>query len=64
MASESAIQVEYRGRVAVLTIDNEKKLGALSQAQYYELATRMGEIAKHEEVFVTVILGKGRFFSA
>lgn len=64
MASESVISVDYRGRVAVITIDNEKKLGALSQPQYYELATKMNEVATHDEVFVTVIIGKGRFFSA
>jgi peroxisomal 3,2-trans-enoyl-CoA isomerase len=64
MASESVISVEYRGRVAVITINNEKKLGALAQPQYYELATKLNEIAGHDEVFVTVLTGKGRFFSA
>jgi len=64
MASESVISVEYRGRVAVLTINNEKKLNALSQPQYYELATKLNEVATHDEVFITVLTGKGRFFSA
>ncbi|OAQ68093.1 3,2-trans-enoyl-CoA isomerase [Pochonia chlamydosporia 170] len=64
MASESVISVEYRGRVAVLTINNEKKLNALSQPQYYELATKLNEVAAHDEVFITVLTGKGRFFSA
>ncbi|KHO00749.1 3,2-trans-enoyl-CoA isomerase [Metarhizium album ARSEF 1941] len=64
MATKSVISVEYRGRVAVITIDNEKKLGALSQPQYYELATKMNEVAAHDEVYVTVLTGTGRFFSA
>lgn len=64
MATESVISVEYRGRVAVITIDNASKLGALSQPQYYELATKMNEVAGHDEVFVTVLTGTGRFFSA
>jgi peroxisomal 3,2-trans-enoyl-CoA isomerase len=62
--SESVINLEYRGRVAVLTIDNQRKLNALSQMQYYDLSQKLREIATHDEVFITVILAKGRFFSA
>lgn len=62
--SPSVISVEYRGRVAVITIANEKKLNALNQTQYYELSQAMREVATHDEVYVTVLLGKGRFFSA
>lgn len=62
--SSSVISIEYRGRVAVITIANEKKLGAMTQAQYFELSQALREVAKHDEVFVTVLLGKGRFFSA
>ncbi|KAK1247967.1 hypothetical protein MKX07_000855 [Trichoderma sp. CBMAI-0711] len=62
--SSSVISIDYRGRVAVITIANEKKLNALTQEQYYELSQALREVAKHDEVFVTVILGKGRYFSA
>lgn len=62
--SASVISIEYLGRVAVITIANEKKLNALSQAQYYELSQALREVAKHDEVYITVLLGKGRFFSA
>lgn len=62
--SSPVISVEYKGRVAVLTIDNPKKLGALNRDQYYELAKKMDEIATHDEVFVTVLIGTGRYFSA
>ena len=61
---DSVIELEYRGRVALLTISNEKKLNALSQPQYYDLAQKLREIATHDEVYITVILAKGRFFSA
>lgn len=64
MAEESTLQLEYRGRVAVLTICNEQKLNAFNSAQYYDLAQKMREIATHDEVFITVILAKGRYFSA
>lgn len=33
MAEDKVISVEYHDRVAVITIDNAKKLNALSQAQ-------------------------------
>ena len=61
---ESIISVDYRGRVAVITIDNDKKLNAMGLMQYYDLARKMKEVATHDEVFVTVILAKGRYFSA
>lgn len=63
MAS-SIISVDYRGRIAVVSINNAKKLNVLSQQQYFELASRMREIATHDEVFITVITAKGRYFSA
>lgn len=62
--ADSVTTVEYNGRVAVLTIRNEAKLNALTQQQYYDIAQKLREIATHDEVFVTVFLAKGRFFSA
>lgn len=62
--SPSVIRTSYRGRVAVVTIDNEAKLGALTQGQYFELAQALREIATREDVVVTVLTGTGRYFSA
>lgn len=59
-----AVSVEYRGKIAVITIDDQGKLNALSQDGYFALASYMREIAEHEEVFITVLTGKGRYFSA
>ena len=64
MSDPSVIEVEYRGRVAVITINNEKKLNALTQMQYYELATKLREVATHDEVYITLLTAKGRYFSA
>lgn len=58
------VTLEYQGKIALITINNEKKLGALTQDGYYELAKHMREVATHDEVFVTVLTGKGRYFSA
>ncbi|KAM0197080.1 hypothetical protein ACHAPA_002530 [Fusarium lateritium] len=64
MTEEATLHLDYRGRVAILTIDNESKLNAFNAAQYYDLAQKLREIATHDEVFTTVILAKGRYFSA
>lgn len=64
MSTSGVIQVEYKGRLAIITINNEKKLNALSMAQYHELAVAMNEIAKRDDVYITLITGKGRYFSA
>ncbi|KAM0284967.1 hypothetical protein ACHAQH_001656 [Verticillium albo-atrum] len=60
----NVISLEYRGRVALLTIDNDAKLNALNQENYYDLSQKLREIATHNEVFITVLIGKGRYFSA
>lgn len=62
--TDSVTTLEYKGRVAILTIDNEEKLNALSQHQYYDIAQKLREVATHDEVYITVLLAKGRFFSA
>lgn len=62
--AESVISVEYKGRIATITISNEKKLNALNQQQYYEISKALRDIATHDEVYITVLLAKGRFFSA
>ncbi|KUJ20064.1 ClpP/crotonase [Mollisia scopiformis] len=59
-----AVTLEFKGRIAVITIDDQKKLNALSQDGYYQLAAYMKEVAQHDEVFITVLTGKGRYFSA
>lgn len=64
MASSSVINLEYRGRLAIITIDNAKKLNALDQSSYYDLAQKLREVATHDEVYITLIIGKGRYFSA
>lgn len=55
------VTLEFKGRVAVITIDNEKKLNALDQPGYFQLACHMREVATHDEVFITVLTGKGTY---
>jgi len=58
------VTLEFKGRIAIITIDNEKKLNALDQEGYFQLASHMRTVATHDEVFITVLTGKGRYFSA
>jgi peroxisomal 3,2-trans-enoyl-CoA isomerase len=64
MADPSVIDLAYNGRVAIITINNAAKLNALNLMQYYDLATKLREVATHDEVFITLLTGKGRFFSS
>jgi len=57
-----AVNVSYTGKIAIITIDNPKKLNALDQDGYYQLAKLMREVATHDEVFITVLTGTGMFF--
>lgn len=61
---DPSVRVEYRGRIAIITIDNPRKLGALTLDGYYALAHYLREIAAHDEVVITILTGTGSFFSA
>ena len=63
-SSPSILDLEYRNRIAILTINNPTKLNALSPEQYYQLAQKMTEIATRDDIYITVLIGKGRYFSA
>ncbi|KAK0711001.1 ClpP/crotonase-like domain-containing protein [Lasiosphaeris hirsuta] len=58
------ITTSYRGRLAIITISNPSKLNALNQSQYYALSQALREVATHPEVFITLLIGTGRYFSA
>lgn len=63
-AMADVIKTEYAGRVAIITIDNEKKLNALDLMGYYALSQALLEVAKNDQVYITVLTGKGRYFSS
>jgi Delta3-Delta2-enoyl-CoA isomerase len=62
--ADSVVTREDRGRVAILTLNNPKKLNAMTQDQYYILAKHMRDIADDKNIYITVLTGTGRFFSA
>lgn len=59
-----SITVTYKERVAVITLNRPEKLNALNQDLYYQLGEHLREIEKRDDIFITVLTGKGRFFSA
>jgi peroxisomal 3,2-trans-enoyl-CoA isomerase len=62
--AEEDILLEYKGKVAIITLNLPKKLNALSQDHYYKIATSLHKIAARDDITITVLTGKGRFFSA
>lgn len=62
--AEDGILVEYRGKVAIITLNQPRKLNALNQDLYFKLATAMHEVAARDDIFITVLTAKGRYFSA
>jgi len=64
MAPTDEITLEKRGKVAIITLNREKKLNALGSDHYFRLATLLQEVAEMPDIYITVLTGKGRFFSA
>jgi 1,4-dihydroxy-2-naphthoyl-CoA synthase len=62
--SEPGILVSYAGKVAKITLNVPSKLNALTGDLYYQLAHAMNEVAARDDVVITVLTGRGRYFSA
>ena len=58
------ITLNYEGKIALITLNLPKKLNALTQDLYYILASMLREIAARDDIYITVLTGKGRYFSA
>ena len=61
---EEAILFETRGKVAIITLNVPKKLNAMTQDYYFRISQLLRQIAKDDNIYITVLTGKGRFFSA
>jgi peroxisomal 3,2-trans-enoyl-CoA isomerase len=64
MSNEQLITVNYQDRVAIITLNRPDKLNALNQDLYYLLGERLREVEKRDDIYITVLTGTGRFFSA
>ena len=61
---EQEVTLETRGHIAIITLNLPKKLNALNGDHYFRLAKLMKEVAVMDNIFITVLTGKGRYFSA
>lgn len=59
-----AVLFRKEGRIAIITLNQPKKLNAMSQAAYYRVSCLLRDIAQMDDISITVITGTGRFFSA
>ncbi|KEF59598.1 enoyl-CoA hydratase [Exophiala aquamarina CBS 119918] len=53
-----------QGQIAIITINNSKKLGALRPQDSYRISCLLQDIAAMPQITVTVLTGTGRFYSA
>lgn len=64
MSTNDEVSLSIDGKIATITLNVPQKLNALTQDLYYKLAQRLRQVAKLGDVFITVLTGKGRYFSA
>ncbi|KAL9130109.1 MAG: hypothetical protein Q9217_001625 [Psora testacea] len=63
-SANNEILLEIQGKIAIITLNLPKKLNALTQDLYYRLSCVMREVAARDDIYITVLTGKGRYFSA
>ena len=61
---EQDVTLDVKGSIAQITLNMPKKLNAMTQDHYYRLAQLMRQVAAMDEVYITILTGRGRFFSA
>jgi peroxisomal 3,2-trans-enoyl-CoA isomerase len=58
------VTLTKKGRIAIITLNQPKKLNAMNMDAYYRLSCLMRDVAKMDDIRITVLTGMGRFFSA
>ncbi|OAP60805.1 hypothetical protein AYL99_05807 [Fonsecaea erecta] len=61
---EQVVTLRTSGRVAIITLNNPQKLNAMRQQDTFRLSCLLRQVAAMDEITVTVVTGKGRFFCA
>ena len=61
---EEQVTLSRQGKVALITLNLPKKLNALTQDLYYRLSCLMRTVAAMDDIYITILTGKGRYFSA
>ncbi|KAL8639256.1 MAG: hypothetical protein Q9228_003695 [Teloschistes exilis] len=63
-SAEQSVTLATKGKIAIITLNLPQKLNALTQELYYRLSSLMREVAARDDIYITVLTGKGRYFSA
>lgn len=63
-SSNDVIQTTYAGKTATITLNAPRKLNALGAEDYYQLGCAMNQVAARDDIYITILTGVGRFFSA
>lgn len=61
---QDGITLETRGKIAIITLNRAEKLNSLDLKLHYRLSCLMREVAARNDICITVLTGKGRYFSA
>ena len=61
---DSAVTLHTSGKTAYITLNVPSKLNALTQDLYYRLASLMRSVAARPDIYLTILTGTGRYFSA
>ncbi|KAI4250729.1 MAG: hypothetical protein LQ352_005279 [Teloschistes flavicans] len=61
---EQSVTLTTEGKIAIITLNLPQKLNALTQELYYRLSSLMREVAARNDIYITILTGKGRYFSA
>ncbi|KAI4120596.1 MAG: hypothetical protein LQ338_006897 [Usnochroma carphineum] len=59
-----SITLTIEGKIAIITLNLPQKLNALTQDLYYRLSCLLREVAARNNIYITILTGKGRYFSA
>ncbi|KIV98953.1 uncharacterized protein PV09_09288 [Verruconis gallopava] len=62
--SADEVTLRTKGNVAIITINKPRKLNAMTSADYFKIACLLHEVASMDDITITILIGKGRFFSA
>lgn len=63
-SAEQSVTLTTEGKIAIITLNIPHKLNALTQDLYYRVSCLMREVAARDDIYITILTGKGRYFSA
>lgn len=64
MSNQNQIRIDYEGNFAIITLNNPNKFNSLTQSLFSRLASLLREVDANKDVYVTLLIGEGPFFSA